>query len=244
MTGTEIAADTIFENGVEGWTVTSTALTGGEWVIDDPIGTVNGAIPVQTENDQVGMGTICWFTGQGVVGGGNAAADVDGGPTTLTTPTYNVTANAPISLNYTAWVYNDDFGTSSADQLRIQSSTDGGATWTTVRSIGTTNSAWEGFSDVTVSPTGTMTIRFLASDNPNNSTFECALASFKLTVGICESAPACPADFDRDGSVTAADLASLLGAWGNPGGIQDLNGSGSVDAGDLAILLGEWGACR
>ena len=46
-------------------------------------------------------------------------------------------------------------------------------------------------------------------------------------------------DLNCDGSVDAADLALLLGAWGTSGP-GDLNGDGIVDAADLAILLGSW----
>ena len=53
--------------------------------------------------------------------------------------------------------------------------------------------------------------------------------------------PAGPAeDLNGDGSVDAADLAILLGAWGGTGA-ADLNNDGTVDAADLAILLGAWG---
>ncbi len=48
-------------------------------------------------------------------------------------------------------------------------------------------------------------------------------------------------DLDGDGSVTAADLAILLGTWGTAGPAGDLNFDGLVDAADLAILLGTWG---
>lgn len=50
-------------------------------------------------------------------------------------------------------------------------------------------------------------------------------------------------DFDRDGVVGPADMALLLGSWGqisfgdNP---YDLDGNGLVGAGDLAILMGNW----
>lgn len=47
-----------------------------------------------------------------------------------------------------------------------------------------------------------------------------------------------PADLDGNGSVNAADLAILLGAWGTPAG--DVNGDGTTDAADLAELLGAW----
>jgi hypothetical protein len=53
----------------------------------------------------------------------------------------------------------------------------------------------------------------------------------------------CPADFDADGSVGAADLAALLNAWGSSASAQDLDGDGSVGAPDLAALLNAWGSC-
>ncbi len=52
----------------------------------------------------------------------------------------------------------------------------------------------------------------------------------------------CAADFDGDGVVGAADLAILLGLWGNPG-VADISGNGTVGAEDLALLLGQWGVC-
>lgn len=58
---------------------------------------------------------------------------------------------------------------------------------------------------------------------------------------VVESAPACPADLDSNGTVDAADLAAVLGAWGTAGG--DIDGSGSTDAADLAALLAAWGPC-
>lgn len=54
--------------------------------------------------------------------------------------------------------------------------------------------------------------------------------------------PPCEADLDGSGTVDAADLAILLGAWGPAdGGCEDLNADGVVDAADLALLLGAWG---
>ncbi|MFM1803917.1 MAG: hypothetical protein RL136_796 [Planctomycetota bacterium] len=53
----------------------------------------------------------------------------------------------------------------------------------------------------------------------------------------------CPADLDGNGTIDAADLAMLLGAWNSGGSPADLDGSGTVDAADLATLLGSWGPC-
>jgi probable HAF family extracellular repeat protein len=46
-------------------------------------------------------------------------------------------------------------------------------------------------------------------------------------------------DLDGNGAVDAADLSSLLGAWGGAGA-ADLDGDGTVGASDLAVLLGNW----
>ena len=48
-------------------------------------------------------------------------------------------------------------------------------------------------------------------------------------------------DLNGDGVVNGADLAILLGAWGEGGVPADLNGDGVVNGADLAILLGNWG---
>lgn len=58
------------------------------------------------------------------------------------------------------------------------------------------------------------------------------------------SKPQCPADFNGDNMVAAADLALLLGSWGEcPSCPADINNDGQVDAVDLALLLGSWGDC-
>ena len=48
------------------------------------------------------------------------------------------------------------------------------------------------------------------------------------------------ADLNDDGAVNALDMAILLGAWGEFGGIADLDLDGIVGAQDLAALLAAW----
>jgi len=52
--------------------------------------------------------------------------------------------------------------------------------------------------------------------------------------------PVNPLDLDGDRIVGAADLAVLLGAWGDDLSMSDLDASGSVGASDLGLLLGGW----
>jgi hypothetical protein len=54
--------------------------------------------------------------------------------------------------------------------------------------------------------------------------------------------PTCAGDLTGDGQVDAADLGSLLGAWGTTTG--DLNGDGTTTAADLSVMLGAWGTCE
>jgi hypothetical protein len=56
--------------------------------------------------------------------------------------------------------------------------------------------------------------------------------------------PPCAGDFDGSGVVDGADLAIMLGGWGDGSIGGDLNNDGSTDGADLAILLGAWGSCN
>lgn len=65
-----------------------------------------------------------------------------------------------------------------------------------------------------------------------------------ITNATINGAPALAGDFDRNGIVDSADMATLLANWGavsfgeNP---YDLDGNGTVGAGDLAVLFNNWG---
>ena len=73
---------------------------------------------------------------------------------------------------------------------------------------------------------------------------EISSSTFPLQWITCAPAAQCPADIDGSGTIDAADLAAVLGAWGACSGCAaDVNGSGTVDASDLAAVLGGWGVC-
>jgi subtilisin family serine protease len=81
--------------------------------------------------------------------------------------------------------------------------------------------------------------------NGNNPDYENLLGAGRISVGAAAALGPIqpkPGDLNFDGSVGAADLAIILGAWGQCAFCPaDLNVDGNVDATDLSILLGLWG---
>lgn len=85
----------------EGWTVSSTAISGA-WVRVDPNGTGGGT--VQPEHDHTPDPAVTAFvTGQGPPGGAPENGDVDGGATTLISPLLDLSAMRNPQLVYHRW---------------------------------------------------------------------------------------------------------------------------------------------
>jgi len=62
------------------------------------------------------------------------------------------------------------------------------------------------------------------------------------TIGVVDTAPACPADLDDTNSVDGGDLSLMLLQFGDSGP-ADLDRDGAVSAGDVALLLLDFGPC-
>lgn len=158
-----------------GWTVTNVNLSTGAWTRADPNGTTQNGQPANPENDSTDSGTFCYFTEQGPVGGGVGDHDVDGGPTYLTSPTFNL-AGANAIIEYRRWFWNDD----GDDTFRVEVSNDGGATWVVVENtpFSPGMNAWIQRKFVVsafVTPTANVKVRFSTADQPNNSITEAAV---------------------------------------------------------------------
>lgn len=247
---TAVAATGLEESFVDtaetnlGWTLTTAGdtATTGLWTRGDPLGTISGTTQVQPEDDVTAApGVNCFFTGQGT-GGTLGQADVDGGFTTLTSPTMDASGGAAY-ISYFRWYSNQQGGSPNADTFRVQISNNNGTTWTALETVGPTGAEVNGgwiFKEFLVSdfvtPTAQVKIRFIADDAGAGSLIEAAVDEVRVKTVACGN----PADLNGDGTIDAADLALMLSNWG-VGGIGDINGDGSVEATDLAILLGQWG---
>ncbi|MEY2712552.1 MAG: hypothetical protein RL005_774 [Planctomycetota bacterium] len=230
--------DQVFFDSMEtntGWVVgnpTDTA-TAGLWTRVDPVGTT-----AQPENDY-GTGTLCWVTGQGVVGGGNGAADIDGGATTLTSPTFSLSGYEDGIITYARWYSNNAGAGPNEDSMPIEISNDGGATWVQMELVTENLNAWavKSFSvRQFVQPTATMKFRVVARDLGTGSLVEAGLDDFRVDGIGCAASN--PADLDGNGIVDGADLGLLLAGWGSSS--PDLDGNGLCDGADLGLLLAGW----
>lgn len=154
------------------WTVTNTSVTSGAWQRGDPFGTTNSGAQAAPENDSNDAGLQCMVTQLGSAGQSAGSHDVDGGPTDLDSPAFNLSGADGI-IDYSRWFYSAN---GTPDSMVVQISNNNGASWVTVETIsGSGNNSWIRRSfrvGQYVAPTATIKIRFRAVDNPNDSVTE------------------------------------------------------------------------
>jgi hypothetical protein len=186
-----------FENGnAQGWDLVAPGSTApsGDWVIGDPVGTFDGGNPAQPEN--AFGGSNCAFTGQNSAIGTD---DVDGGVVLMLSPNIDLAGVASAELSYARWFFNRDLGEDAEDYFRAEVSSNGGANWVELESIGTNQNA-NNWSVQTfdlgsfISLTGAVRLRFAASDGTETGNIiEAAVDDVRITVP-----PECVFDSDCD----------------------------------------------
>ena len=204
------------------WTVGAPddTATAGVWIHKDPIGTT-----AQPENDHSSTGTKCWVTGNVVLGLTPAAADIDGGKTTLTTEVYDLSGFDTAVIGYWRWFSNhlSDVGSVPFEDVLVVEITDDGTNWVEVETVGPTGVEVAGgwfhhqflVSDF-VTPSATVQLRFVAADDNSESIVEAAIDDLELLDIGCEPTVVsyCTAGTSANGCValmssTGAPSASL-----------------------------------
>ena len=116
--------------------------TNGFWVRADPVGTEQGGVPVQPEDDHTPEpGVKCFVTGNGEPGESPFANNVDGGCTTLMSPAFDLSGADRAFLTYWRW-----FGhilISADDEFASDISCDGGLTWLPLERFSWNENSWQ-----------------------------------------------------------------------------------------------------
>ncbi len=237
--GVASVVDLDFETD-DGWTVVNTAVIRGAWERGTPIG---GGLNRDPASDFDGSGR-CWVTG-------NAAgdADVDGGPTRLVSPAYDLSGLSDPKITFARWHSTSGL---PQDQFVTEISNNNGSTWTPVSSVGNNGNQWkvESFSvSDYVTPTNAVRVRFSVSDNPDNSVTESAIDAFSISDFLCST---CASDVNGDGESDVLDFLDFLDAFGacegqpapcsgSTGVNADFNGDTIVDVLDFLDFLDVFG---
>ena len=152
-----------FESGAAGWTndASSTCST-GSFVVGSPTEVVNGGVTTQLAGAH--SGSNAFFS---AVNTGAGTNDVDGGNCIVNSPVYSVTQNSDISIQY--YHGQRDSGGDSQDFFRLEMSTDGGANYSSIASVGdvSTNASWTE-ATATVSAGTQVQFRIQVSDGAAN----------------------------------------------------------------------------
>ena len=202
-----------------GWTpgLPSDTATTGLWVRTDPIGTA-----AQPEDDRTpGIGTDCWVTGAGTVGGTLGEDDIDNGFTTLISPPYDLSAAQLPVMSYWRWFSNDQGAAPFEDVLEVSISDDGGANWVPVETVGPAGLEVTGgwiqhqfrVSDF-VTPGPDIRLRFVAGDLGGGSIVEAAIDDIRVDDLLC-------VDCNLNGLEDAVEISSGITADQNMDGIPD-----------------------
>jgi hypothetical protein len=169
-----------------GWRVGATgdeAFT-GRWARTDPLPTTTGGQPVQPGDDHTpGAGALCFVTESGWTGQGVSDADVDGGTTTLTSPTFDLSRVVHPRVTYWRWYTNNLGSSPNLDQWVAQVSVDGGGIWTDLERTTVSANSWQPHSFLLsgfVTPSAQTAFRFIAGDTGAGSLVEAALDDFEI----------------------------------------------------------------
>jgi len=226
--GAEVLIDDSLEQD-SGWTVgdVGDGATGGIWSRMDPQGTSQSGTAVQPEDDHTpAPGVACWVT-DGLAGSSAGARDVDGGKTTLKSPSLAL-AGQDARVGYWRWYSNHAGGSPNEDVFVVSLSGDNGQTWHEVETVGPAGpeaaGGWyyhEFFVSQVIPPLDSVLLRFVASDYGGGSLVEAAVDDIQATLFLCGAIT--PGDYDGDGDIDLDDAAALYDCLGGPDSPPALN---------------------
>ena len=125
-----------------GWSVGDDTAVAGIWERAIPNGTQYQGAQVQPDQDNTVNGEYCFVTGNGV-GDGVGFDDVDGGQTSIFSPSFNLEDYDSVLLTYFKWFTNNISDNPSTDRFQVEVSNDGGENWVFLENTNLSNNSWE-----------------------------------------------------------------------------------------------------
>ena len=182
--GTQVVFSENVEGDVSAWTVQNNFVFVGKWEQAVPNSTIagSGAQAAPNEDSEI-SGTQAFVTKNGVFGGPAELTDLDGGPTDLISPVFDLVGRDAF-ISYDTWAFSEG---GAPDLLEVAVSNDG-FNWQTVEIVGPGQNQWLRskfrVSDF-VAPSTTMQVRFRIADVPNNSITEAGMDAFLVEAFVC-----------------------------------------------------------
>jgi len=171
-----------FDNNAGAWIegVAGDQATTGIWEQSQPIPTNISGNTVQPGTQNTPLGLFCYVTGAS--GGAAGDNDVDGGKTTLQSPTYDLTNYTNPTFEYYRWYSNDQGATPGTDFWQVYISNDG-VNYIPVENTNIADHSWRRFvfrvNDYLAS-TSTFSVRMVAEDATPGSLIEALMDDFSL----------------------------------------------------------------
>ena len=170
-----------------GWSVSGDA-SDGQWVRGIPLAECDRGNPMA---DYDGSGS-CFLTDNVLGPGDDCNNDVDGGTTILTTTSYDMSSLAVPYVRYARWFSNNSGGSPNEDIMLVEVSNNGGASWSTLETVGPAGSDSSGGwilsatrVDDVIGVTNDMQFRFSAEDLPAGSVVEAGIDDFRIQELVC-----------------------------------------------------------
>jgi len=176
MVGYELTEEEDFDFSMGFWQTGDVAdnATSGLWNIGSPVGSYSdNGDPVQTDQQHTPNGSECAFTGNATSSSASIGEnDVDGGHTTLYSPTYDLTSYINPAFSYWRWFTNNTGAEPNADWWQVMITGDG-VNWESIENNLTSDISWRRFAfrvkDYISLNSSQVQLRFVASDSTNGS---------------------------------------------------------------------------
>ncbi|MFG0307350.1 MAG: choice-of-anchor B family protein [Phycisphaerales bacterium JB040] len=233
-TGTAVTFQDNAESDL-GWTVSGvTAQLSGGWTRNVPQGFDRG----DPATDSDGSGNA-FLTGWDA---GTNNTDVDSGTTILTSPILDLSSPGFVSYDY--WINDVANGAlTPEDGLFVEVSTNGGSSWTRVRTYATALDAWIADTidiESEIGLTANGRIRFLAADEGGQNVVEAGMDNFAVVASECVPPVDCPADVTGDGVLDNGDIGAFVTLFLAGDMAADFTGDGVLDNGDIGAFVVEF----